>query len=152
MVGWTPVLAGSHSNDPPEASAGFRPLIVPNPVPPSCIRVAGGEVFPHAIANAAVPCGAVACLVRQQKRPRIAATGGELVGPSPCALEILENLPRSLNVRLFPISANALKSAINRARHTLGLDHYRLRDIRHELISLIEPGWPDTQGMAQSAQ
>ncbi|MBI2714306.1 MAG: hypothetical protein HYX37_07595 [Rhizobiales bacterium] len=37
--------------------------------------------------------------------------------------------------RAFPISANALKSAFNRARHKLGLDHYQFRDIRHELIS-----------------
>ena len=33
--------------------------------------------------------------------------------------------------RAFPISANALKSAFNRARHKLGLDHYLVHDIRH---------------------
>ena len=74
------------------------------------------------------------------------------VGLSPRALEILNALPRSLNGLVFPISANALKSAFNRARHKLGLDHYRFHDIRHELISsLIEAGWSDTQVMAQSA-
>ncbi|MDO8874489.1 MAG: site-specific integrase [Pseudolabrys sp.] len=74
------------------------------------------------------------------------------VGLSPRALEILKALPRSLNGLVFPLSANALKSAFNRARHKLGLDHYRFHDIRHELISsLIEAGWSDTQVMAQSA-
>ena len=61
-------------------------------------------------------------------------------------------LPYSLDGRVFPITADALKSAFNRARHKLGLDHYRFHDIRHELISsLIEAGWSDTQVMAQSA-
>jgi integrase len=75
-----------------------------------------------------------------------------LVGLSPRALEILKGLPRSLDGRVFPITADALKSAFNRARHKLELDHYRFHDIRHELISsLIEAGWSDTQVMAQSA-
>jgi integrase len=74
-----------------------------------------------------------------------------LFGLSPRALEILMGLPRSLDGRVFPITANALKSAFNRARHKLGLDHYRFHDTRHELISsLIEAGWSDTQVMAQS--
>jgi integrase len=73
------------------------------------------------------------------------------VGLSPGAIEILKGLPRSLDGRVFPITANALKSAFNRARHKLGLDHYRFHDTRHELISsLIEAGWSDTQVMAQS--
>ena len=75
-----------------------------------------------------------------------------LVGLSPRALELLKGLPRSLDGQVFPITANALKSAFNRARHKLGLDHYRFHDIRHELISsLIEAGWSDTEVMAQSA-
>jgi integrase len=75
-----------------------------------------------------------------------------LVGLSPRAIDILKALPRSLDGRVFPITANALKSAFNRARHKLGLDHYRFHDIRHELISsLIEAGWSDTEVMAQSA-
>ena len=75
-----------------------------------------------------------------------------LVGLSPRAIEILKALPRSLDGRVFPITANALKSAFNRARHKLGLDHYRFHDIRHERVSsLIEAGWSDTQVMAQSA-
>ena len=41
-----------------------------------------------------------------------------LVGLSPHALEILKGLPRSLDGRVFPITANALKSAFNRARRS----------------------------------
>ena len=73
------------------------------------------------------------------------------VGLSPRAIQILKKLPRSLDGRVFPISADALKAAFNRARHKLGLDHFRLHDARHERISsLIEAGWSDTQVMAQS--
>lgn len=74
-----------------------------------------------------------------------------LVGLSPRAIQILKKLPRSLDGRVFPISADALKSAFNRARHKLGLDHFRFHDTRHELISsLIEASWSDTEVMAQS--
>lgn len=70
-----------------------------------------------------------------------------LIGLSPHAIEILKGLPRSMDGRVFPITANALKSAFNRARHKLGLDHYRLHDTRHELISsLIEAGWSGHTG------
>jgi integrase len=74
------------------------------------------------------------------------------VGLSPRALLVLKKLPRSTDGRVFPISADALKSAFNRARHKLGLDHFRFHDTRHELVSsLVEAGWSDTQVMAQSA-
>ncbi len=63
-----------------------------------------------------------------------------LVGLSPRALEILKALPRSLDGRVFPITANALKSAFNRARHKLGLDHYRFHDTRHELHLVAHRG------------
>ncbi|HVO93711.1 MAG TPA: site-specific integrase [Terriglobales bacterium] len=73
------------------------------------------------------------------------------VGLSPRAIQILKKLPRSLDGCVFPISADALKSPFNRARHKLGLDHFRFHDARHELISaLIEAGWSDTEVMAQS--
>jgi integrase len=73
------------------------------------------------------------------------------VGLSPRAVAILKKLPHSFDGRVFPISADALKSAFNRARHKLRLDHFRFHDTRHELISsLIEAGWSDTQVMAQS--
>ena len=73
------------------------------------------------------------------------------IGLTPRAIEILAALPRSLDGRVFPISPDALKSAFNRARHRLGLDHFRFHDARHEFISsLVEAGWSDTQVMAQS--
>jgi integrase len=73
------------------------------------------------------------------------------VGLSPRAIMILKSLPRSLDGRVFPITANALKSAYNRARHRCGFDHFRFHDARHERISsLIEAGWSDTEVMAQS--
>jgi integrase len=73
------------------------------------------------------------------------------IGLSPRAVEILKSLPRSLDGRVFPISPWALKSAFTRARHKLGLDHFRFHDARHEFIStLVEAGWSDTQVMAQS--
>ena len=73
------------------------------------------------------------------------------VGLSPRAIKILKKLPRSLDGRVFPLTADTLKSVFNRVRHELGLDHFRFHDIRHERISsLIEAGWSDTQVMAQS--
>jgi len=74
-----------------------------------------------------------------------------LVGLSPRALQILKDLPRSVDGRVFPISADALKGVFNRARHKLGIDHFRFHDARHELVSsLVEAGRSDTQVMAQS--
>ena len=73
------------------------------------------------------------------------------VGLSPRAITILKKLPHSIDGRVFPLTADILKSVFNRVRHQLGLDHYRFHDIRHERISsLIEAGWSDTQVMAQS--
>ena len=74
------------------------------------------------------------------------------VGLTPRAIEILKGLPRSLDGRVFPITANALRLAYNRARHRCGLDHFRFHDTRHERVSsLIEAGWSDTEVMAQTA-
>jgi integrase len=73
------------------------------------------------------------------------------VGLSPRAIEILKKLPRSLDGRVFPLTADALKSGFTRARRKLRLNHYRFHDIRHERISsLIEAGWSDTEVMEQS--
>ena len=75
----------------------------------------------------------------------------QTIGLSPRTVEILTALPRSLDGRVFPISKDALKSAFDRARKKLGLDHFRFHDARHEFISsLVEAGWSDTQIMAQS--
>jgi integrase len=73
------------------------------------------------------------------------------VGLTPHAVELLHKLPRSTSGQVFPITADAFKSAFNRARIRAGLGHFRFHDTRHERISsLVEAGWSDTQVMAQS--
>lgn len=74
-----------------------------------------------------------------------------VVGMTPRAVEILEDLPRiEGDPRVFPISKNVLKGAFNRARGRAKVDHFRVHDIRHERIaSLIEAGWSDSEVMAQ---
>lgn len=73
------------------------------------------------------------------------------IGLSPRALEILKELPRKLNDRVFPVSKDAIKSAFNRARKRAGVEHFRYHDSRHERVSsLIEAGWSDTVVMAQT--
>jgi integrase len=73
------------------------------------------------------------------------------VALSPRAIEILKALPRSLDGRVFPISANAFRLAFNRARKRAGLEHFRFHDTRHERVStLVEAGWSDTAVMALS--
>lgn len=73
---------------------------------------------------------------------------------SPRAVEVFGQL-RSMsgavndNERVFPITANALRLAFNRARERAGVPHFRLHDARHERTSnLIEAGWSMVQVMA----
>jgi integrase len=74
-----------------------------------------------------------------------------VVGLSPRAVEILTALPRTDGPRVFPISADALKSAFNRARVKAGVEHFRFHDSRHERTSsLVEANWSDVQVMAQT--
>jgi integrase len=73
------------------------------------------------------------------------------VALSPRAIEILKALPRSLDGRVFPVTANGFRLAFNRARKKAGLEHFRFHDTRHERVSsLIEAGWSDTAVMALS--
>ncbi len=73
------------------------------------------------------------------------------VALSPRAIEILTALPRSLDGRVFPITANAFRLSFNRARKRAGLEHFRFHDTRHERVSsLFEAGWSDTAVMAMS--
>lgn len=75
----------------------------------------------------------------------------QTIGLSPRALEILEALPRSLDGRVLPVTADALKSAFDRARARAGLEHFNFHDTRHERASsLIEAGWSDSAVMAQT--
>ncbi len=67
------------------------------------------------------------------------------------AKEILAALPRSLDGRVFPMTANAFRLAFNRARKKAGVEHFRFHDTRHERVSnLFEAGWSDTAVMAMS--
>lgn len=72
------------------------------------------------------------------------------VGLSPRAVEILKNLPRSIDGLVFPVTLAAIASAFNRARTRAGLEHFRLHDARHEMAStLVEAGWGMLELMAQ---
>lgn len=73
------------------------------------------------------------------------------VALSPRALAVLRNLPRSVDGRVFPVTANAFRLAFNRVRAKAGLEHFRFHDTRHERVSsLFEAGWSDTAVMAMS--
>jgi len=73
------------------------------------------------------------------------------IGLSPRALEVLKELPRGDDVRVFPITSNALRLAFNRARDKAGVSHFRFHDTRHERTSsLFEGGWSLIQVMAQT--
>ncbi len=58
------------------------------------------------------------------------------------AIETLKALPRSLDGRILPTSAEGLKNAFERARKRANLEHFNFHDLRHEAISrLFERGW-----------
>jgi len=72
------------------------------------------------------------------------------VGLSPRAIEILKEIPRSLDGRVFPTTVNAINAAFKRARTRAGVGHFRLHDVRHELASrLVEAGWDMLDVMRQ---
>jgi integrase len=72
------------------------------------------------------------------------------VGLSPEAIVILEALPRNSSPKVFPVSANAIKLAFERARERAGLPHFRLHDARHVMAGeLVEAGWSILDVMAQ---
>tara|TARA_R110002124_G_scaffold183401_4_gene350803 strand:+ start:29577 stop:30638 length:1062 start_codon:yes stop_codon:yes gene_type:complete len=75
------------------------------------------------------------------------------IGLSPRAVEVLKALPREdqSDGRVFPVSANALRLAFNRAREKAGVPHFRFHDTRHERTSsLFEAGWSMIEVMAQT--
>ena len=59
------------------------------------------------------------------------------------AVEVLENLPRSLNGRVFPVTANALKLAWMRSVKRAGLNDLRFHDLRHEATSRLAERLPN---------
>jgi len=72
------------------------------------------------------------------------------IGLTPYAVDVLNSLPH-VEDRIFPITANALRLAFNRARQKANVTHFRFHDTRHERISsLFEAGWSMIQVMAQS--
>ncbi len=59
------------------------------------------------------------------------------------AIEILQSLPRSLDGRVFPVTANALKLAWAHAVKRAGLDNLRFHDLRHEATSRLAERLPN---------
>jgi len=87
--------------------------------------------------------------VKNSRSPETVIDHG--VALSPRAIQILKSLPRSLDGRVFPVTANGFRLAFNRARAKAGLEHFRFHDTRHERVSsLVEAGWSDTAVMALS--
>jgi integrase len=72
------------------------------------------------------------------------------VGLSPEAISTLDAIPRTSSPKVFPVSANAIKLAFERARARAGLPHFRLHDARHVMAGeLVEAGWSILDVMAQ---
>lgn len=76
------------------------------------------------------------------------------VGLSPRAIEILETTASPIDRaddRVFPISAETLKQAFERARKRAGVAHFRLHDARHDrAATLVEAGWSDIAVASQT--
>lgn len=75
------------------------------------------------------------------------------IGLSPRAIEILYALPNAPERvgQVFRMTADALKTAFDRARKRADIPHFRFHDARHERTSnLVEAGWSDTEVMAQT--
>ena len=56
---------------------------------------------------------------------------------SPVALDVLRNLKRTEDPRIFPVSPNAATRAWGRARERAGVQDLRLHDLRHEAASSL---------------
>ena len=86
--------------------------------------------------------------VKNSRRPSEVRTVE--VGLSPRAIEILKNMPRSLDGRVFPVTEAAITGGFKRARERADLEHFRLHDARHELAArLVEAGWDMLDVMRQ---
>jgi len=59
------------------------------------------------------------------------------------AITLLSDLPRSIDGRVFPITANALKLAFERAVKRAGIENLHFHDLRHEATSRLAEKLPN---------
>ncbi len=64
------------------------------------------------------------------------------------AVALLASLPRSSDGRVFPITANALKLAFERAVKRAGIENLRFHDLRHEATSRLAEKLPNVLELA----
>jgi len=64
------------------------------------------------------------------------------------AIDLLRQLPRSLDGRVFPLSANALKLAYARSVQRAGLENLRFHDLRREATSRLARRLPNLVELA----
>ena len=77
-------------------------------------------------------------LFRDTKKPRPDHPPQDrTISLTPRAVEILSDLPRTPDARVFPISADAIKGAWKRAAARAGIQNLRVHDLRHEGTSRL---------------
>lgn len=64
------------------------------------------------------------------------------------AVEVLHGLPRSIDGRVFPVTANALKIAFERAVRRAGIEDFHFHDLRHEATSRLAERLPNVVELA----
>lgn len=64
-------------------------------------------------------------------------TGGRTIPLSPSCVVMLKTLPRSLDGRVFPITADTLKQAYERAVTRAGIDDFTFHDLRHDALTRL---------------
>jgi integrase len=64
------------------------------------------------------------------------------------AVELLQVLPRSIDGRVFPMSANALKLSFNRALRRAGIANFHFHDLRHEATGRLAVCLPNVIELA----
>jgi integrase len=62
---------------------------------------------------------------------------------SSAAVAALEGLPRTIDGRLFPMSAYAVAAAFDRALQRAGIDGFRFHDLRHTAITRMAAKLPN---------
>lgn len=64
-------------------------------------------------------------------------TGPRTVPLSPGCVAMLQNLPRSLDGRVFPVTVETLKQAYERAVKRAGIDDFTFHDLRHDALTRL---------------